>query len=113
MSTEVDNQDMLNRLLENARTMKDREHGPPLYSKEMFDRVTQVTSMEEATMTGEQKPQTEPEQKPKQQPGLLVEDTSVVGGRDKVTGQPVIRPKTPDGKADKLTEATDPRERSE
>jgi len=43
-------------------------------------------------------------------PGPLVEDTSVVGGTDKETGAPVIRPKTGDGKADKLTEATDARE---
>lgn len=61
-------------------------------------------------MTDEQKPQTESEQKPKQQPGILVEDTSVVGGRDKVTGQPVVRPKTPEGTAGRLTEATDARE---
>ena len=45
-------------------------------------------------------------------PGMLVEDTSVVGGVDKKTGQPVIRTKAPDGKADKLTEATDKRENS-
>ncbi len=43
-------------------------------------------------------------------PGPLVEDTSVVGGTDKDTGAPVIRPKTPDGKADGMTEATDPSE---
>lgn len=41
----------------------------------------------------------------------LVEDESMVGGTDTETGAPVIRPKTPDGKADRLTEATDPRER--
>jgi hypothetical protein len=52
------------------------------------------------------------DQKPQQPPkrGLLVEDTSVVGGTDKQTGQPVVRPKGPDGKADKVTEATDPTE---
>lgn len=50
------------------------------------------------------------EQKPKPKPGLLVEDESVVGGIDKETGAPVIRPKTPEGTADKLTEATDRRE---
>lgn len=44
--------------------------------------------------------------------GLIVEDTTVVGGIDKKTGQPVIRPKTPEGTADKVTEATDPSERS-
>ncbi len=43
-------------------------------------------------------------------PGVLVEDTSVVGGRDKATGADVIRPKTSEGKADKMTEATDRRE---
>lgn len=52
------------------------------------------------------------EEKPKPKPGPLVEDTTVVGGTDKKTGQPVIRPKTPDGKADKMTEATDPSEKS-
>jgi len=48
------------------------------------------------------------EKKPK--PGLLVEDETVVGGTDKETGAPVVRPKTPDGGADNLTEATDPSE---
>ena len=43
-------------------------------------------------------------------PGPLVEDTSVVGGTDKETGAPVVRPKTPEGGADNLTEATDPSE---
>lgn len=42
--------------------------------------------------------------------GPLVEDTSVVGGVDRVTGAPVIRPKTQDGKGDMMTETTDPRE---
>lgn len=49
--------------------------------------------------------------KPEKKVGPLVEDESVVGGTDAETGAPVIRPKTPDGKADRLTEATDPRER--
>lgn len=49
-----------------------------------------------------------PEEKPK--PGLLCEDETVVGGTDKETGAPVIRPKTPEGTADSLTEATDARE---
>lgn len=44
-------------------------------------------------------------------PAPLVEDTSVVGGVDRQTGAPVIRPKGPDGKGDQMTEATDPRER--
>jgi hypothetical protein len=44
-------------------------------------------------------------------PAPLVEDTSVAGGTDKATGAPVIRPKGPDGKGDKLNETTDPRER--
>jgi hypothetical protein len=48
------------------------------------------------------------ENKPK--PGPLVEDETMVGGIDKKTGAAVIRPKTPDGKADSLTEATDKRE---
>jgi hypothetical protein len=52
------------------------------------------------------------DQKKKPAPGPLVEDTQTVGGTDKATGAPVIRPKTADGKADKVTEATDPNERS-
>lgn len=54
-----------------------------------------------------------PEDKPKpNKPATpIVEDTQTVGGVDRETGAPVIRPKTPDGKADKLMEATDPRER--
>lgn len=51
-----------------------------------------------------------PEEKEKPKPGPLVEDMQTVGGVDKATGAPVIRPKTPDGKADALTEATDPQE---
>lgn len=43
-------------------------------------------------------------------PGLLVEDTSVVGGTDATTGAPVIRPKTQEGKADESTRPTDQRE---
>jgi len=54
----------------------------------------------------------EGDKKKKPAPGPLVEDTQTVGGTDKQTGQQVIRPKTADGKADKVTEATDPRERS-
>lgn len=46
-------------------------------------------------------------------PGPLVEDESVVGGVDAATGAPVIRPKDPEGKADRMTESTDPRERPE
>ena len=44
---------------------------------------------------------------PKPKPGIIVEDTSVVGGTDADTGAPVIRPKTPDGKADSKTKPTD------
>lgn len=51
-------------------------------------------------------------EKAKSVSGPLVEDTQVVGGTDKATGAPAIRPKTPEGKADKLMEATDPRERA-
>lgn len=40
----------------------------------------------------------------------LVEDTTVVGGVDKETGQPVVRPRTPSGGGGSMTEATDPRE---
>ena len=50
------------------------------------------------------------DEKKKPTPGLLVEDESVVGGTDKDSGAPVVRPKTTDGTADKLTEATDKRE---
>lgn len=46
--------------------------------------------------------------KPIQAP--LVEDTSVVGGIDRQTGQPVVRPRTPGGDGGSMTEATDPRE---
>lgn len=44
-------------------------------------------------------------------PGPLVEDTSVVGGTDRATGAPVIRPRTTSGAADAMTEATDPSQR--
>lgn len=44
-------------------------------------------------------------------PGPIVEDTSVVGGVDAKTGAPVVRPKTPDGRADESTKPTDPREK--
>ena len=44
-------------------------------------------------------------------PAPLVEDTTVVGGVDRVTGQPVIRPRAPDGTAGPQTESTDPSER--
>ena len=47
---------------------------------------------------------------PKPKPGPLVEDDSVVGGFD-ADGAPVIRAKTPDGKADESVKPTDPRER--
>lgn len=49
---------------------------------------------------------------PAKKVGPLVEDEGMVGGTDTETGAPVIRPKTADGKADRLTEATDPQERS-
>ena len=47
----------------------------------------------------------------KPRPAPLVEDSTVAGGIDRATGAPVIRPKTPDGKGDRLNETTDPRER--
>jgi hypothetical protein len=50
-------------------------------------------------------PQTHP-----RRPTLLVEDETVVGGFDAATGAPVIRAKTPDGRADESTVPTDPRE---
>ena len=46
----------------------------------------------------------------KKKAGPLVEDTSVVGGHDANTGEDVIRPRTSDGHADRMTEATDQRE---
>lgn len=49
-------------------------------------------------------------EQPESKPGLLVEDTSVVGGTDAKTGAPVIRPKTPHGRADESVVPTDPRE---
>ncbi len=59
-------------------------------------------------------PEQQPEEKPKPNKvrAPMVEDTQTVGGVDKTTGAPVIRPKTPEGKADSVTEATDPNERS-
>lgn len=50
------------------------------------------------------------DEKKKPEPGPLVEDTSVVGGTDKETGAPVIKPKTPDGKCDESVDPTDKRE---
>jgi len=49
--------------------------------------------------------------KPKPRPGPLVEDETVVGGYDEQTGAAVIRPKTPDGRADESTRPTDRREK--
>ena len=49
--------------------------------------------------------------KEKPVPGPLVEDTSVVGGRDATTGAPVIKPKKPGGGADESVKPTDPREK--
>jgi len=42
--------------------------------------------------------------------GLIVEDSTVVGGRDRATGADVVRPKTAGGKADESTDPTDARE---
>lgn len=50
------------------------------------------------------------QEKPKAAPGPLVEDTSVVGGTDKKTGAPVIKPKLPNGKCDESMTPTDKRE---
>ncbi len=49
---------------------------------------------------------------PKPKPGFIVEDETVVGGTDAATGAPVIRPKTPRGRADEATIPTDPNERA-
>lgn len=43
--------------------------------------------------------------------GPLVEDASVVGGLD-ANGAPIIRPKTPEGRADESVTPTDPREQA-
>ena len=51
-------------------------------------------------------------EKVEKKPGLLVEDETVVGGRDADSGADVVRPKTSDGKADEATEPTDGREAS-
>jgi hypothetical protein len=48
--------------------------------------------------------------KPEEKDGLLVEDSTVVGGVDAATGAPVVRPKTPEGKADESVKPTDDRE---
>ena len=46
----------------------------------------------------------------KNKSGLLVEDTTVVGGTDAQTRAPVIRPKNPaTGQCDESTKPTDPR----
>jgi hypothetical protein len=58
-----------------------------------------------------QRDETEDQEVEAPKPGLIVEDETMVGGTDKTTGAPVIRPKTPDGGADVVTEATDPAER--
>jgi hypothetical protein len=50
--------------------------------------------------------------KPNPKPSPLVEDTQTVGGVDKTTGAPVVKPKTPGGKADESVQATDPNERA-
>lgn len=55
-------------------------------------------------------PENSDKQAPPPTPGLLVEDESVIGGTDKETGAPVIKPKTPAGKADESVEPTDKRE---
>ena len=47
----------------------------------------------------------------KQNKGMLVEDESVVGGKDAETGADKVSPKTSEGQADESTEPTDPRER--
>ena len=47
---------------------------------------------------------------PKSKPGILVEDSTVVGGTDSKTGAPVIRAKTPEGTCDESTIPTDKRE---
>lgn len=47
---------------------------------------------------------------PPPRPSLLVEDETVCGGLDAETGAPVIKPKTPDGRADESMKPTDPRE---
>ena len=51
------------------------------------------------------------EKKPKPVPGPIVEDSSVLGGRDATTGAPVIKPKTPGGGVDESVKPTDPREK--
>lgn len=43
-------------------------------------------------------------------PGLLVEDETLVGGRDAATGAPVVAPKTTDGRADESVVPTDKNE---
>lgn len=52
-----------------------------------------------------------PEDNKQEVPGLLVEDATLVGGKDKTTGADVVRPKTASGKADESTIPTDKREK--
>ncbi len=72
-------------------------------------RATQRRCMAAAVAAYNQQedPMTE-NQKPK--PGPIVEDETLVGGLDATTGAPVIRPKTPEGRADEATKPTDPHE---
>lgn len=50
---------------------------------------------------------------PTPRPAPLVEDETLTGGLDAETGAPVIKPKTPDGRADESMIPTDPREKAE
>lgn len=43
-------------------------------------------------------------------PGPIVEDSTMVGGIDKETGAPVVKPKAPGGGSDSTMESTDPSE---
>ena len=64
-----------------------------------------VATSSDATMSGMKT-------SPKPDKGLIVEDTSVVGGID-ADGKPVIVSKTPDGKAPPTVESTDQNEKAD
>ena len=104
------------------------DYGSPFdtepYDPEITAMLDEDPDAEEFLFDGDDRPETftlepigmndaPPYEDDKPKSGPLVEDTQTVGGRDKKTGAPVVRPKTPEGKADKMTEATDPRERSD
>jgi len=54
---------------------------------------------------------TDGQQEQKPESGMLVEDSSVVAGKDKKTGETVIKAKTAEGRTDESMEPTDSNEK--